>query len=147
MWVFINGKLAVDIGGRHAQLEGSITLDAAAAERLSLTVGGLYEVDVFQAEVHTSGSNYQLTLGGFEKVVTTCTPRCGDGIKTKFEACDDGEPDGGAGGYNQCAPGCVLGPRCGDGVVDAEYGEECDDGNLVNGDGCSSTCKRVGGPA
>ena len=27
---------------------------------------------------------------------------------------------------------------CGDGHLDA--GEECDDGNLVNGDGCSSTC-------
>ena len=27
---------------------------------------------------------------------------------------------------------------CGNGVVDA--GEQCDDGNLVNGDGCSSTC-------
>ena len=27
---------------------------------------------------------------------------------------------------------------CGDGVLDA--GEECDDGNTVNGDGCSATC-------
>jgi len=31
-------------------------------------------------------------------------------------------------------------PVCGDGFV--EPGEECDDGNTVNGDGCSSTCKR-----
>jgi cysteine-rich repeat protein len=29
-------------------------------------------------------------------------------------------------------------PVCGDGIV--EIGEECDDGNLVDGDGCSSTC-------
>ncbi len=28
---------------------------------------------------------------------------------------------------------------CGDGIVDA--GEECDDGNLANGDGCSATCE------
>jgi cysteine-rich repeat protein len=28
---------------------------------------------------------------------------------------------------------------CGNGVVDP--GEQCDDGNLINGDGCSSTCK------
>ena len=28
---------------------------------------------------------------------------------------------------------------CGDGVVDA--GEQCDDGNLINGDGCSETCE------
>ena len=30
-------------------------------------------------------------------------------------------------------------PVCGNGVVDA--GEDCDDGNLVNGDGCSTTCQ------
>ena len=29
---------------------------------------------------------------------------------------------------------------CGDGVVDRASGEECDDGNLLDGDGCSSTC-------
>src|SRR5215210_35264 len=28
---------------------------------------------------------------------------------------------------------------CGDGVLDV--GEQCDDGNLVNGDGCSKTCE------
>jgi cysteine-rich repeat protein len=29
-------------------------------------------------------------------------------------------------------------PVCGNGILEA--GEQCDDGNLVNGDGCSSTC-------
>lgn len=29
-------------------------------------------------------------------------------------------------------------PRCGDGFV--QSGEQCDDGNLVNGDGCSASC-------
>ncbi len=33
---------------------------------------------------------------------------------------------------------CVL--YCGDGVVESEQGEECDDGNVENGDGCSSLC-------
>jgi len=33
-------------------------------------------------------------------------------------------------------------PACGDGVVDA--GEDCDDGNLDDGDCCSSTCTLVG---
>ena len=30
-------------------------------------------------------------------------------------------------------------PSCGDGFVDGP-GEECDDGNVENGDGCDSTC-------
>ncbi len=31
-------------------------------------------------------------------------------------------------------------PICGNGIVDSEYGEECDDGNLTDGDGCSASC-------
>ena len=31
-------------------------------------------------------------------------------------------------------------PRCGNRVVDEAFGETCDDGNVVDGDGCSSTC-------
>jgi cysteine-rich repeat protein len=38
---------------------------------------------------------------------------------------------------------CIIGvpkqPICGDGFVD--QGEQCDDGNNANGDGCSSTCQ------
>src|SRR5262249_6004600 len=33
-------------------------------------------------------------------------------------------------------------PGCGDGIVQA--GEQCDDGNLMNGDGCSSNCTLEG---
>jgi cysteine-rich repeat protein len=29
---------------------------------------------------------------------------------------------------------------CGDGTLDTEFGEECDDGNSTNGDGCSDAC-------
>ncbi|MCB9703253.1 MAG: DUF4215 domain-containing protein [Myxococcales bacterium] len=32
----------------------------------------------------------------------------------------------------------VMGPVCGDGILDE--GEECDDGNLIDGDGCSPFC-------
>jgi cysteine-rich repeat protein len=43
------------------------------------------------------------------------------------------------GGYGQCGPGCVLGAYCGDGIVQA--GEDCDDGNLIDGDACPSSCR------
>ena len=32
-------------------------------------------------------------------------------------------------------------PVCGNGQLDDSYGEQCDDGNLTDGDGCSSTCQ------
>ncbi|MEE6495991.1 hypothetical protein FKM82_002197 [Ascaphus truei] len=34
-------------------------------------------------------------------------------------------------------------PFCGDGVVNEEQGEECDDGGLRDGDGCSRKCEQV----
>ena len=59
--------------------------------------------------------------------VTSCKKArdCGDGIKNGTEACDDGKNDG---SYGRCAPGCVLGPYCGDGAVQMTAGEVCDQG-------------------
>ncbi|XP_026881426.2 pregnancy-associated plasma protein A, pappalysin 1a [Electrophorus electricus] len=33
-------------------------------------------------------------------------------------------------------------PYCGDGVIQRSHGEQCDDMNSLNGDGCSSQCKK-----
>ncbi|UJR84472.1 DUF4215 domain-containing protein [Sandaracinus amylolyticus] len=139
VWVFINGRLALDLGGVHGALSGTVTLSARAPD-LGLAVGGIYEVVVFQAERHTTQSSYRLTLSNFTSSRTECAPICGDGIVTRFEACDDGVNDGSYGG---CAPGCMaLGPRCGDGVTQSEEGEQCDDPPNVGGyDGCSPACQ------
>ncbi|MFA5917857.1 MAG: hypothetical protein WC850_06515 [Candidatus Gracilibacteria bacterium] len=32
---------------------------------------------------------------------------------------------------------------CGDGVLDSTHGETCDDGNNIDGDGCSATCQGI----
>lgn len=48
-----------------------------------------------------------------------------------------------------CLSGCLfftgfLNARCGDGVIDLDVGEECDDGNQQNGDGCDQNCQLEG---
>lgn len=59
VFVFINNKLAVDIGGIHGPLEGNVNLDARAAE-LGIKVGNVYKLDLFQAERNPGGSNFRI---------------------------------------------------------------------------------------
>jgi fibro-slime domain-containing protein len=138
VWVFINRKLAVDLGGIHIPVSGSVTFGAGRTNTYGLTNGNVYEVAVFQAERQTSGSSYRLTLSGFNAAPSECRPVCGDGIIGIGEECDDGKN---AGGYGQCGPGCKLGEYCGDGVVQMDY-EDCDDG-LNIGKPCPSGCKKL----
>jgi len=73
VWVFINRRLAVDLGGIHTPLDGSVNLDLMAVD-LALVDGGLYEIVVFQAERQTYGSSYRLTLGGINPAPSQCGP-------------------------------------------------------------------------
>jgi cysteine-rich repeat protein len=41
---------------------------------------------------------------------------------------------------SKCEANCTYRPYCGNGIIDREYGEECDDGNTISGDSCSSFC-------
>jgi fibro-slime domain-containing protein len=141
VWVFINGHLAVDLGGVHGPTSDGVTLSQVATN-FGLQVGKVYEAVVWQAERHTTGSSYKLTLTNFVTRRTECRNTCGDGIVQPPEQCDNGVNTG---GYGQCAPGCILGPRCGDGVVQPEAGEDCDDGNTNDGDACSNSCHIIFG--
>jgi fibro-slime domain-containing protein len=138
VWVFINRKLPVDLGGIHTPVQGSVTFGAGAPARYGLTNGQVYEVAVFQAERQTNGSSYRLTLSGFNAAPSDCRPVCGDAILGIGEECDDGQNSG---GYGRCAPLCKLGEYCGDGVVQPDY-EDCDDGVNI-GKPCPSGCKRL----
>jgi cysteine-rich repeat protein len=80
---------------------------------------------------------------------TDCAPGCnpptycGDGkVDVPYEVCDNGAGNTDSGAYNSCTSSCTLGPHCGDGVIQGS--EQCDDGNQVNGDGCSAACQKEG---
>jgi len=59
VWVFVNGKLAIDIGGVHSANEATIDFDARAAE-LGITPQHDYAIDFFQAERHVTESNFRI---------------------------------------------------------------------------------------
>jgi fibro-slime domain-containing protein len=58
VWVFINDKLAIDLGGVHYAQDASIDIDARADE-LGLIKGEVYAFDMFQNERHSFESNFR----------------------------------------------------------------------------------------
>ena len=65
-------------------------------------------------------------------------PYCGDDVVDTGEECDDGIHNHNEIG-DRCRTDCTK-PFCGDSVTDQQYGETCDDGNNVDGDGCTAFC-------
>jgi fibro-slime domain-containing protein len=59
VFIFINKKLAIDLGGVHKADMGVIDFDADAA-KLGITIGNVYAFDAFHAERHTSESNFRM---------------------------------------------------------------------------------------
>jgi fibro-slime domain-containing protein len=59
LWVFINHKLAIDLGGLHPQTTDKIFLDKDAT-KLGIKVGQTYDLDLFHAERHTDASNFRV---------------------------------------------------------------------------------------
>jgi fibro-slime domain-containing protein len=70
LWIFVNDKLALDLGGLHSKFEDTLDFDAKAAE-LGIRPGGKYNMDVFHAERHTEASNFRIetNIACFERVV------------------------------------------------------------------------------
>jgi fibro-slime domain-containing protein len=59
VWVFINSKLAIDLGGLHQVQMAQVALDTQAAA-LGITKGKVYQLDLFHAERHSVASNFRI---------------------------------------------------------------------------------------
>ena len=59
VWVYINGKMTVDLGGLHPAMLGMVSLDASAA-MLGIQQGNVYSLDLFHAERHTDKSTFRI---------------------------------------------------------------------------------------
>lgn len=75
---------------------------------------------------------------------------CGDSIVSGLELCDDGTNTGAYANSiasRRCNPLCkAWGPYCGDGVIQFNSGEECDDSNNTAGDLCDVLCQNESEP-
>ncbi|MDB4991297.1 MAG: Multiple EGF-like-domain protein 3 precursor [Myxococcaceae bacterium] len=181
VWVFIAGKLALDLGGLHSKRDRTISISAAGVVScyvgtaasgtscgtvsLGLVPGNVYEMALFHAERHTNQSNFDLTLNGFVAAKSVCVSKCGDGIVTSGEVCDDGSACAGGtnvgmvcandaacpgstcvskndASYGHCNATCDdYGPHCGDAMLQSI--EQCDSGYATNNggyNGCTQAC-------
>jgi len=59
LWVFVNDTLAIDLGGLHSAQSDTLNLDASAA-KLGIVKGQQYHLDFFQAERHSTASNFKI---------------------------------------------------------------------------------------
>jgi len=81
------------------------------------------------------------TANGDDCPSTCSTAVCGDGEVGGGEECDAGDANANSPDA-PCRSDCTL-PSCGDGILDTEGGEECDDGNDLDTDGCLTTCSNA----
>ena len=70
VFVFVNNKLAIDLGGVHRAETGQLDLDEQAA-MLQISPGNTYPIDFFQAERHTTESSFRIETS---LQFSNCTP-------------------------------------------------------------------------
>ncbi len=113
-----------------------------------------YEEKTFEFEIDPETEEVELDFvhpaGPMYLTGLVVSSFCGDGTVQSPEDCDDGhidtpeelELDAGACIIDAGEDGIQCeNARCGDSHFSPSEGEECDDGNINSGDGCSSSCE------
>ncbi len=107
IWAFVNGRIALDLGGIHSALNGTMYMD-----QLGLTINATYWFDFFYSERHTTASDMVLYTDVLLESCLTIDV-CGvcngdnstclgcDGKGSLYDAC------GVCAGNNACKQGCT----------------------------------------
>ncbi|MGE5786590.1 MAG: DUF4215 domain-containing protein [Myxococcales bacterium] len=139
VWVFINGHLAVDIGGMHSQMFGRVVLgddgkpsgtDSSCSVHLGSAEATACSTYTKEEQADNIDSRFELTKGGVYEIALFHAERHTTASNFKLTLS----------GF--LAPRSYCTPVCGDGVVTAT--EECDNGKANNTGaygGCTAACK------
>lgn len=115
VWVYIDGKKVIDIGGVHSKEDASVDVDEVADE-LGLVKGQTYDFDFFFAERRTTQSNFIL-----ETNIELLCDTDKDGISNIVEGMGDADGDGIANYKDTDSDG--------NGILDSEEGTADADGD------------------
>ena len=128
-WVGAGGALQGD--AEILTLHMSTKIDIPVETPVFVYLANVTSWDVAGSEMHT------WVQDGL--IISALTDRC---IPAAAALCDDGDPCNGAEVCNAATLTCEAGvdPYCGDGFIDEDCGEVCDDSNNNPGDGCNAAC-------
>ncbi|MFT5359509.1 MAG: cysteine-rich repeat protein, partial [Polyangiales bacterium] len=159
MLAHIHHRTTIFGGISHASWAGGANLKAvtrtiliAVTALLALGCGGDAPVSCLTSDDCDVGS---VCTDGFCEVIGTCASdaecqdtnacngdeTCDGGRCVLGQATEDGslcDADDDDDTLDICGSGMCAPTRCGDGFLDMDAGEVCDDGNSLNGDGCDS---------
>jgi len=106
-------------------------------DSLSFSIDGVnYTSSSSQVSVETIGDNYRITVN------PNTNFNLGDNIPMSVYVCDNNSPANCAtktGSFRIFTPAPPP-AECGNGIVEPQNGEQCDDGNTNNSDACSNLC-------